>query len=164
MSFRWFIQKSSFGIFLGIAFQSPSDTKIIPLHNLLFPLTVGHISCPTVTCDYRNICKIPHAELNGMIALGSGQAGCNLTPFQLHCCISAVLSQILDLMNGWCWITSKVKRGFPLHAWYTLGIYVSEQIVWDIVTSSCIELPKYWSVVQHLFEFTWFRFRRWRGI
>lgn len=164
MSFRWFIQKSSFGIFLGIAFQSPSDTKIIPLHNPLSPLTVGHISCATVTCDYRNICKIPHAELNGMIALGSGQAGCNLTPFQLHCCISAVLSQILDLMNGWCWITSKVKRGFPLHAWYTLRIYVSEQIVWDIVTSSCIELPKYWSVVQHLFEFTWFRFRRWRGI
>lgn len=66
------------------------------------PLTVSHISYATVTCDYRNICKIPHAELDGVIGLGSGQAVCNLTLVQLHCCISAMQSQRLHLLNGQC--------------------------------------------------------------
>lgn len=117
-------------------------------YKLILPLlTMGRISCATVTCDYRNICKIPHAELCGMIVLGSGQAGCNLTLLQLHCCISAMPSQIIDLLNGGCSITSVVKRRFPLHARCSLGIYISEHIVWDIITVPFTELTIYWSVL-----------------
>lgn len=32
----------------------------------LFPLRECHVSSATVTCDYRSICRIPHAELHGM--------------------------------------------------------------------------------------------------
>lgn len=104
-------------------------------------LAMGHIPCAAVTCDHRNICRAPHAELRGMVVLGSGQAGCNLTLHQLHFCISAMPSQIIDLMNGWCRIPSEVKGRFPPHARCSLGIYVSELVVWDIST----ELTNYWS-------------------
>lgn len=86
------------------------------------PLTLSHISYATATWDYRNICKTFHAELNGVISLGSEQAGCNFTLIQLHCCISAMQSQICHLLNGWCWIPAEVKRGFPFHAGCHLGI------------------------------------------
>lgn len=126
-------------------------------------LTVGHISCATVTCDYRNICKIPHAELNWVIVLGSWRADCNPTLFQLRCGISAVLSQIPDLMNGWCWITSKVRREFTLHAWDSLNLCFRAGCV-GCQHITVQRANKVLICVAHLFELTWSCFRGWRGI
>lgn len=138
MSFRWFMLKKFIWSIPGHCLLESFTYKLI------FPfLAMGHISSATVTGDYRNIGRIPLTELCGMIMLGSGQAGCNLTLFQLHCCIFAMPRQIINLMTGWCWITSEVKRRFPLHAWCSLGIYVPEHIVWDIST----ELTNCWSVL-----------------
>lgn len=138
ISFRWFMLKKFIWSISGHCLLEFFTYKLI-----LLLLTVGHISSATVTCDYRNICRIPLRELCGMVLLGSGQAGCNLTLFQLHCCISTIPSQTIHLMTGWCWITSEVKRRFPLHARCSLGIYVPEHIVWGIST----ELTNYWSVL-----------------
>lgn len=130
---------------MGGVFPGPSD---VCMQMILFscPLTVSHISYATVTWDYRNICKTLHAELNGVISLGSEQAGCNLTLIQLLCCISARQSQIYHLLNGWCWIPEEVKRG-SLFILDVIWEFVSEQIVWGISISLFAGLIKYWSVM-----------------